>query len=374
METSHSLPAPGYNCGPLARLEERLKPHAIRYLGVSLTPEVGANDALIGVRVVPAGRDGNKVFGRTLADGEPDSGEPVTFFPYAGEELHFPPGSVRIFLRDLDEGNLPGPDGYAPVSNTLWTWLIVAAPPDPTLFRFLFAAAQRLDTAHSLCVDVIGALTDRQEPFIKARQRLFGALGLAELMCVALWRTLDMLQTIPAQFSVPVTLSTAVTAAFPALREIRNAFEHIEDRALGKVSHKARPGRVVDLRSAGLDLQRSAPVRVLFSGHEIGRAPNAGGLTSCHPRGRYRDRRHSKDAQFSGELSLRTTRKLRTHPGTRVLLVGESGRLCVVGPRLQLARGGVHGCCRAARRWLTIMDWSPRSRTSNRRSRSPATT
>ncbi len=208
---------------------------------MSLTPEVGANDALIGVRVVPAGRDGNKVFGRTLADGEPDSGEPVTFFPYAGEELHFPPGSVRIFLRDLDEGNLPGPDGYAPVSNTLWTWLIVGAPPDPTLFRFLFAAARRLDTAHSLCVDVIGALTDRQEPFIKARQRLFGALGLAELMCVALWRALDMLQTIPAQFSVPVTLSTAVTAAFPALREIRNAFEHIEDRALGKVSHKAHP-------------------------------------------------------------------------------------------------------------------------------------
>jgi hypothetical protein len=114
-----------------------MKPHEIRYLGVSLTPEVGANDALVAVRVVPAGRDGTKVFGRTLVDGEPDSGAPVSFLPYAGEELHFPPGSVRFLLRDVDNLSPRGPDGYAPISNTLWTWLTVGAPPNPALFRFL---------------------------------------------------------------------------------------------------------------------------------------------------------------------------------------------------------------------------------------------
>jgi hypothetical protein len=215
-----------------------LKPHTIRYLAVNLTPEVGANDALLGVRVVPAGRNGTKVFGRTLADGEQDSDEPVTFYPYAGEELHFPSGSVQISLRDLDRGNQPGPDGYAPVANTLWTWLVFGAPPDPALFRFLFAAARRLDTAHALCADVLGALTDRPEPFIKFRQRLFAALGLAELMCIALGRAIDMLRSIPSQFSVPMTLPETVTTFFPALREIRNAFEHIEDRALGNVHGK----------------------------------------------------------------------------------------------------------------------------------------
>jgi hypothetical protein len=223
----------------LARREEVLKPIEIRYLGVNLTDEVGANDALIGVRVVPAGRDGNKVYGRTLAEGEPDSGEPVSFYPYAGEELHFAAGSIQIFLRDLDNANQPGPDGYTAVSNTLWTWLMVGAPPDPAFFRFLFAAARRLDTTHSLHVEVLAALTRQPEPFIKARQRLFGALGFAELMCVALGRAIDMLQSVPSQFSVPLALPSAVSSVSPALREIRNAFEHIEDRALGNV--RGRP-------------------------------------------------------------------------------------------------------------------------------------
>jgi hypothetical protein len=212
-----------------------LNPHLIRYLGVNLTPNVGANDALIGVRVVPAGRDGHRVFGRTLHPGEHDSGEAVAFYPYRGEELHFPSGSIQISLRDLERGNEPGPDGYAPVSNTLWTWLTFGAPPDPAFFRFLLAAARRLDTAHALCSDVLAALTEQNEPFIKARRRLFAALGLAETMCVALGRAIDMLGRVPSHFSVSVSLPPSVSGLLPALREIRNAFEHIEDRALGNV-------------------------------------------------------------------------------------------------------------------------------------------
>ena len=205
---------------------------------MSLTPNVGANDALVGVRVLPAGRAGHRVLGRTLADGEHDSGEPVAFYPYRGEELHFPPGSIRISLRDLERGNEPGGDGYAPVSNTLWTWLTFGAPADPALFRFLFAAARRLDTAHSLCGDVLAALTEQNEPFIKARRRLFAALGLAETMCVALGRAIEMLRSVPSHLAVALTLPESVSAVLPALREIRNAFEHIEDRALGNVHGK----------------------------------------------------------------------------------------------------------------------------------------
>lgn len=215
-----------------------MKPHTVRFLSVSLTPEVGANDALLGVRVVSAGRDGHRVFGRTLADGEVDTGDSVAFFPYAGEELHFPAGSVQIFLRDLDRGTNPGPDGYAPISNTLWTWLSFGAPLDPALFRYLFAAARRLDTAHSLCAGVLAALTGRDESFIRARQRLFEGLGHAELMCVAAGRAIQMLQDVHTHFSVPVTLPHSVLNLLPALQEIRNAFEHIEDRALGNVRRK----------------------------------------------------------------------------------------------------------------------------------------
>lgn len=215
-----------------------MKPQLIRYLSANLTPNVGANDALIDVRVVPAGRDGHRVFGRTLRAGEHDSGEAIEFYPYRGEELHFPPGSIQISLHDLERGNEPGPDGYAPVSNTLWTWLTFGAPPDPAFFRFLLAAARRLDTAHSLCSDVLAALTDRDEPFIKARRRLFRALGLAETMCVALGRAISMLARVSSQFSIPVSLPASVSGLLPALRQIRDAFEHIEDRALGKVREK----------------------------------------------------------------------------------------------------------------------------------------
>lgn len=190
---------------------------------------------------MPAGRDGHKILGRTLAQGEADTGEPVRFYPYAGEELFFPVGSVQIFLEDLDKHNRAGLDGYTPVANALWTWLVIGVPTDPALFRFLFASARRLDTAYLLCGHVLESLTDRSEPFIRARDRLFSALGNAELMCVALGRTIDMLQSIPTKFGMPPPLPDIAPSVVLALREIRNAFEHIEDRALGKVRGKLHP-------------------------------------------------------------------------------------------------------------------------------------
>jgi hypothetical protein len=221
---------------------ERMKPQRVLYIGVNVTPEVGANDALLGVRVVPAGRDGQRVLGRALADGEADTGAAIEFYPYKGDELHFPAGSIQIRLQDIDRESPPGPDGYAPIANTLWTWLTFGDPPDPALFRYLFAAARRLDAAHALCDAVIGQLADRDEPFIKARTRLFGALGSAEQMCVATSRAIDMLQAVSGKFpGVAVALPSSAVAIAPALKEIRNAFEHIEDRALGNVWGKPHP-------------------------------------------------------------------------------------------------------------------------------------
>ena len=49
-------------------------PVEIRFLSTNVTPEVGANDGLVAVRVIPAGRDGTKVYGRTLKPGEVDPG------------------------------------------------------------------------------------------------------------------------------------------------------------------------------------------------------------------------------------------------------------------------------------------------------------
>lgn len=213
-------------------------PVEVRFLSLNVTPEAGANDGLVPVRVVPAGRDGTKIYGRTLKPGEVDPGVPVIFYPDAGEELHFPPGSVQITIKDVDQMAKPGPDGYSAISNTVWTWLTIGAPTAAELFRFLVAASRRLDTAHSLYTLVDAARGSLSGPYPKQREQAFAALGFSELLCVTLSRAVDMLQQIPTRFSVDQQLPPTIIGKAPVLREFRNAFEHIEDRALGNVRGK----------------------------------------------------------------------------------------------------------------------------------------
>jgi hypothetical protein len=133
----------------------------------------------------------------------------------------------------------PGPDGYATISNTVWTWLIIAsAPTAPALFRFLLSASRRLDTAHSLYLQVEAALGSISGPYSNQREQAFATLGLSEILCVTLSRAVNMLQQIPTQFSVNLQLPLTITGKALALREIRDAFEHIEERALGNVRRK----------------------------------------------------------------------------------------------------------------------------------------
>jgi len=191
-------------------------PVEVTFVSMNLTPEVGANDGLVAVRVVPAGRDGTKVYGRTLKPGEVDTGVPVIYDPYAGEELHFPPGSVQFTIHDVDRMAKPGPDGYATISNTMWTWLFaISAPTDPALLRFLLAASRRLDTAHTLYTQVEATLGSISGPY--QREQAFAALGLSEVLCITLSRAVNMLQRIPTQFSVNLQLPAAVTGKAPAL-------------------------------------------------------------------------------------------------------------------------------------------------------------
>ena len=207
----------------------------ITHLALHLGPNAGANDALIGVRVVPVGRDGNIIIVKTLNHGQPDTGQGIT--RSADEKLLLPPGHARITIQDIDKENNQYPDGYVDVSNTIWTWLQIGPSPDPVLFRLLFAAARRLDTAHDLCVNALDQLKGpSDEPFINTRARAFKALGYAELMCVAFNRAIRMINIIPSKFTVSAVVPKSVDAIFPALKDIRDALEHIEERAFGIVS------------------------------------------------------------------------------------------------------------------------------------------
>jgi hypothetical protein len=58
---------------------------------------------------------------------------------------------------------------------------------------------------------------------------------------VALGRAVDMVRQAADSIGCTVPLPAQVTSSWPALHDIRNAYEHIEDRALGQVHEKPHP-------------------------------------------------------------------------------------------------------------------------------------
>ena len=244
---------------PLGSLAHVMKPISVKSVSINLTGQLGENDALLFVRVVPNGRDGSTVYGRTLNPGEPDSDVAVEFFPYRGDELHFEVGSLNVYLNDLFKTVRPDENGYLPIANVLWTWMTLSVVENDALFRFLIAAARRLDSANRMLISAVAELQNRDETFIRTRQRLMDALGSVEAMCVALSRVIDMLGKLETVFGVPVALTSSSTECVQPLTELRNAFEHIEDRAMGQVRNKPHPDAlsIFDQR----DLLRDGTVR-----------------------------------------------------------------------------------------------------------------
>ena len=236
----------------------------ITYIGVHLGPNEGANDAIIGVRVVPSGRRGKEVYGRTLNPGEPDNGEGIT--PNVGDTLVFPSGDVNVTLSDVDRYAEKGRDAFAPLTNTVWTWMQIPPHPDESFFHYFLSASRRVDMAHSLCLSVLEELGVRSdEPFIRTRARIFNALGIAESMCIALFRAFAMIKNSHAQFSIVTSVPSEVDALYEAVGAVRNAFEHIDERAMGRAREEGQADALsifnqADLVSSGI---------LCYAGHSI---------------------------------------------------------------------------------------------------------
>ena len=206
----------------------------IKYISINLGPKIGENDFLASVRVVPAGKSGNKVYGRTLNQREPDSDEGILV--EAGETLEFPAGSISVTMAHVDQYSKPEANGYAPVANTVWSWL--AIPPhenDQTFVNYLLSAARRLDAANTHCSGVLRYLADPpNEKGFRAREATFDALGEAESMCIALNRAIRMVDQARDTISALVAVPQEISAIKDAVLAIRDAFEHIDERAVGK--------------------------------------------------------------------------------------------------------------------------------------------
>lgn len=237
----------------------------ITYIGIHLGPQVGSKDFVAGVRVVPAGREGNRVYGRTLSDGESDSGEGISL--KAGETLEFPAGSVSVTVADVDRYSEPRDDGYAPVANTVWTWL--AIPPreqDRVFVNYLLAAARRLDAAHARCHGSLNGLSRLpNETGFPARETMFEALGEAESMCVALSRAIRMILQAHETIATSADVPPEVTAIKEVVLAIRDAFEHIDERAVGK-AHRESPSDAMSVFDQ-TDFFASGVLR--YAGHSL---------------------------------------------------------------------------------------------------------
>lgn len=264
----------------------------IRFISVNLGPEVGTDDTVVGVRAVPSRREGRTVYGRTLNYGECDNGDAILV--ERGDTLIFPQGSVQVKFADIDRYSEAKPDGYVPLANTVWTWL--AIPPrsfNLSASYYLLAAARRLDMAHVHCRAALGTLQDYPgKPFVKARALMFDALGHAESMCIALRRVIGMIQKANARFSIRTPVPTVITAVELGVRSIRDAFEHIDERARGQARHEG-PGDAMSvfnqsdffasgvLRYAGhsLDIQSEAVPAMIAARKFIADAVAAAGKT-----------------------------------------------------------------------------------------------
>ena len=184
-------------------------------------------------RLVPDGREGNKVFARSLRPGEVDTGEAVHV--EAGEELAIRAGGFSVGSDEIDALSPLGMGGYAPVANTIWTWHQFKGE-QLGYFLFIFGFARRLDAAHRSWSE---AMKDRENAISEGgfarRAGFFNALATAEVTIVALHRATTMAETLVQKHCPDLAVPNEVQEIQPALKEMRDAFEHIDERAEGKV-------------------------------------------------------------------------------------------------------------------------------------------
>jgi hypothetical protein len=84
------------------------------------------------------------------------------------------------------------------------------------------------------------------------RQTMFALVSRAELAIVALARVLDMVIKAQKLLGTKVPVPSVITRKHPSVVAIRNAYEHIEDRALGHVHAKPHADALTIFEQADL--------------------------------------------------------------------------------------------------------------------------
>lgn len=197
-----------------------------------------SSDLLFMSRLVPDGREGNKVFARSLLPGEEDTGEGVSV--RAGEQLVIRAGGLFINSDEIDALSPKGYGGYAPVANTVWTWYSIVGE-RVGFFLYLYALARRLDAAHAAWELAMRERENaRSEGAIAQRIGFFRALSEAEVTIIALHRAMNMLLQFDDVFPLGLEIPDRIRKLEPMVKDMRDAFEHIDERAQGKINIRGK--------------------------------------------------------------------------------------------------------------------------------------
>jgi len=159
-------------------------------------------------------------------------------------------GDLVLELEWIDQMFPPDEDGYAPLTNTIWTWMTIGPVPGAeTLTRYLLAAARRLDAAQRSFRRIREQFDafDSARPGPHTRIAVFEIVGNVETTVIALSRAIDMALQVGELAPIATPVPTSLVTVAPALTKIRNAYEHIEDRAQGNVNRKPDPQQALTI-------------------------------------------------------------------------------------------------------------------------------
>ena len=120
--------------------------------------------------------------------------------------------------------------------------------------------------AHTHCIAALSFLDNPTDELgFRAREAMFDALGHAESISVALSRAVRMVAQARRAISTPAAVPSQVDAIEEAVLAIRNAFEHIDERAVGR----ARNENSVDAMSVFDQSDFFASGVLRYAGHSL---------------------------------------------------------------------------------------------------------
>jgi hypothetical protein len=116
------------------------------------------------------------------------------------------------------------------------TWRGVAGFPQDERYWFMASAARRVDFAHRQ----LERARDGVDTYSGDPAEALAILADVEFALVAMHRAVEMAVGVNGRFETPTTLPAVVEAKRGAIKALRDAYEHIDERALGIVEGKLR--------------------------------------------------------------------------------------------------------------------------------------